>query len=802
MTSRSGPLDISAGRSQTATLDVEREDLSPAVLTPEVRKKRRSRPAGAGHTYSAHNASADRLWDSQGLLWCAFAFAGGIGVYVWLPEEPSWVLLGVLVVLVSAVLWRVKQRGTVAVSVVLFLAFFAGLAASSLRTAYVSAPRLAEQMNADLVGYIEEIDSGAAGHRIVLAVSSVNGRPVEEGEFPAKVRLRVPAGSDIEVGRTVSVSARLFPPAGPVFPGGYDFSFRAFFQQIGATGFSFGSPEVIETEEAGNEFRPAVAVAKLRIDLAERIRGNLSEGPETALIVALLVGDRSGITEEQEEILRAAGLAHILAISGLHMALFAGGAYGAVLLLFSLVPVLTLRWPVHKWAALSALGAAVIYLLLSGGAVATQRSFLMIAIVFVGILVGRRGLTLRSVALAGLVLLLIAPERLFFPGFQMSFAAVICLVAVYDLWRQRDRSLSSGERLSGWGMATCLYLGKWVAGLFVTALVAGLATGIIGAHHFSRIAPYGLVGNLLGMPVFSLVVMPMGVLAFVLMPFGLAALPLAVMSFGVSLLLKVASFTAALDAGSGTSGRLDGAAALLLLSSLFAGLLVPGRKRVLAGVPLVAGILLVLTSRPPDIQIAASGSRIAARDETGTLRYAARGRSFASDLWLQSEGVRNDAILSRKMKLPQRNCDDDGCVIRAYVNSEDAERLDGRRSFLAIAQPKTFEAFQLDCRYADLVVTDLVAPKSCGAALVLDRGTRTERGAVSIWLSPGDFSEAANATSGASAPGHPPNENLKIEKLKFAIPDPPRPWHHQGTVTRDSLRLAERASVAEARAEE
>ncbi len=123
------------------------------------------------------------------------------------------------------------------------------------------------------------------------------------------------------------------------------------------------------------------------------------------------------------------------------------------------------------------------------------------------------------------------------------------------------------------------------------------------------------------------------------------------------------------------------------------------------------------------------------------------------------------------MKSPQGNCDDDGCVIRAYVNSEDAERLDGKRSFFAIAQPKTFEAFQLDCRYADLVVTDLVAPESCGATLVLDHGTRTERGAVSIWLSPGDFSEAANATSGAGAPGHPPNENLKIEKLKFAIPD-------------------------------
>jgi len=482
------------------------------------------------------------------------------------------------------------------------------------------------------------------------------------------------------------------------------------------------------------------------------------------------------------------------------MALFAGGAYGVVLLLLAAIPSLTLHWQIHKTAALAALIAASFYLVLSGAAVATQRSFLMIAIVFMGILFGRRGLTLRSVALAGLVLLIIAPERLFAPGFQMSFAAVICLVAVYDLWRRRPRNDFDEPRRSNTGRNLALILGKWVAGLFVTALVAGLATGIIGAHHFGRIAPYGLVGNMLGMPVFSLLVMPMGVLALVLMPFGLAALPLSAMSLGVSLLLKIAAFTAGLEAGGGMFGRLEGTAAVLLLAALFAGLLLPGKRRLIAALPLTAGLLLAATSKSPDIQIAASGSRLAARDEAGVLRFAGRQGSFAAELWLQAEGVPANATLSRKMKSPQRKCDSDGCVIRAFRKPDD-EDLQVAMQSIAIAQTKRIEALQTDCRKADLVVTDLIVPRACGAALVLDGRTRLARGAVSIWLAgPGEeqfdprIPENAIATVRAETetPGSHTGAQVTsgIARLKYAIPDPPRPWHRPGKVTRASLREA------------
>jgi competence protein ComEC len=745
---------------------------------------------------SSTSAVEDRFRDEQGLLWCAFAFAAGIAVYVFLPVEPSrFALAFVSCGAVVGALAAFRRKGVIGWQVLILLAFLSGCAAGALRTAGVDAPRLAEPMNAELTGRVLERQAGPKQVRLLLAVETVNGRPVSGHNFPEKVRLRVPKESGGAVGERVRLGGRLFPPPGPVHPGGYDFSFRAYFAGIGATGFSYGPAEVLGPVDGGPGLRAAALVAQLRGHLAERIRGSLEEGPEAALIVAVLVGDRSGISEAQEEDLRAAGLAHILAISGLHMALFSGGTYGAVLLLLALVPSLSLRWPTHKWAALAALAAAVVYLLLSGAGVATQRSFLMIALVFLGILAGRRGLTLRSVALAGLVLLVLAPERLFFPGFQMSFAAVICLVAVYDLWRRRERGLEVRREQQGVAAEVLRFAGQGAAGLFVTALVAGLATGIIGAHHFGRVAPYGLIGNMLGMPVFSLLVMPMGVLALALMPFGLAAGPLWVMSQGVSLLLKIAHFTAGLDAGSGAFGKLDGSAAFLLMAALFSGLLLPGSKRFAAVLPLVAGVYLAGQSRPPDVQIAASGNRLAARDAGGQLRFAGRTNSFVNDLWFQVEGVSGNAIKSRKMISPQRECDREGCVVRAHRLASDHDGPELADDPLVIAVPRWLEALEADCRHADIIVSDLIVPDACGAGLVIDQKLRSMRGAVSIWLrhrengpDPPDAVAVSEVRSGSGEPGR--RFKPAIERMAFAIPDPPRPWHRPGSVARKSLRSA------------
>lgn len=771
------------------------------------RGKSNGRPRGLKPGFSAHqnDLRTDSYWDSHGLLWCAFSLAAGIAVYRVLPEEPNWIVLLVMLgVSALLVLWpgRAHSRGKTAI---LFLVFTFGLAVSASRTAYLDAPRLGEAMNATLEGHVVKQDARSLGRRIWLDVRSVNEMEIGETDFPERVRIRIPSESPVRVGDYIQVRARLFPPAGPVSPGGYDFSFRAYFLTIGATGFSYGPPSVLSGPNGSWTLAVSSQVQTLRTHLAGRIKAVLEGHPQSGLAVALLVGDRSGISEAQERDLRAAGLAHILAISGLHMALFAGGAYGVVLLMLALIPPLTLRWPVHKWAALAALLAATFYLVLSGASVATQRSFLMVALVFLGVLVGRRALTLRSVALAALVLLVLAPERLFFPGFQMSFAAVICLVAVYKSWRDRQ---GQGEKKPAqdrtWGVRLIVKALKWGIGLFVTALVAGLATGIIGAHHFGRIAPFGLLGNMLGMPVFTLLVMPMGVLALLLMPLGLASLPLSIMSFGLSLLMKIAAFTASVAQGAGLTGNIAAIPTVLLMAALFSVLLFSGRLRLFAGLPLAASMIILFLDRPPDIQIASSGGRIAARDANGKLMLSSGRQSFVSSIWLQWEGVDDQAIKSRKMKSDQMKCDAHGCVAIAYAQVDDDETANHDGIQFRIALPKSAEALEFDCRYADLIVSDLIVSKDCGAGLVLDQYVRARRGAVSIWLSevrPINQQSSKNNSDNfgtnslnngidAAASDLPPKGKAVITRLKYAIPDPPRPWHEKGTVTRASLKEA------------
>ena len=209
-------------------------------------------------------------------------------------------------------------------------------------------------------------------------------RGLTRESFPRRIRLSVPGTSASGIGDAVTVRARLFPPSGPVRPGGYDYSFRAYFDRIGATGFSFGAPKPADLGAPPLFLKAKRQLADLRQRISDRINRLLGDGDRSALAAALLVGDRSGLSPESEEALRQAGLAHILAISGLHMALFAGGTYAVFLMLLSLSQTAALHYPTHRMAAGAALLAAICYLALSGASVATQRSFIMVFLVFPG----------------------------------------------------------------------------------------------------------------------------------------------------------------------------------------------------------------------------------------------------------------------------------------------------------------------------------------------------------------------------------------------------------------------------------
>jgi competence protein ComEC len=506
-----------------------------------------------------------------------------------------------------------------------------------------------------------------------------------------------------------------------VRPGGYDWGRDAFFLGLGAVGLADGPPRVIEGQpEPSVRQKLSEAIGKTRNAIAKRIGGILS-GPVGAIAASLVVGERGAIPERINEAMRVSGLAHVLSISGLHMAMFAGLIYQGVRILLALSGSLALRYPIRKWAAVMAAFAAFGYLLLSGAEIAAQRSFLMAALAFLAIVLDRSVLTVRSVALAAGLLLVAFPEAVLSISFQMSFAAVLALIAAYEAWRDR-RVEREGER-RGWFWR--LTIGAIMASL-VTTLVAGLATAPFGAFYFQRTGVYSLLANLAAMPLIGAIIMPGAVVGLLLYPFGLDGWAWSVMGFGISGMVWVAEQVAALPGAAWHSAAFGTGAFLLMGLALVWACLWRTSLRLLAILPLVIGIAFAATNQRPDIYIEPEGRAMAVRHPDGQLRITGlRFARFAAGNWLAADG-------------DSRDLQDRGITSDVYCDRA-ACRLtlpDGRAAVLAW----TYQALREDCGRAALVVTRLVAPPGCRAVTyVVDAEDLAARGAVTLKLDGGDF---------------------------------------------------------------
>ena len=300
----------------------------------------------------------------------------------------------------------------------------------------------------------------------------------------------------------------------------------------------------------------------MRGRINDRIRAALP-GETGEIAAALITGARGGISEETNQAMRDSGLFHVLSISGLHMAIMAGTVFWLLRTLLASVPALALRFAIKKWAAAGALATASFYLALSGAAVPTVRAFLMMSIMLVAVTLDRPAITMRNVALAALLILVVAPESLFDPSFEMSFAAVIALVALYEWLSGRARP-SLGDISPVWrGLRKV-----WVlfAGAALTTLAASIAIAPFAVYHFHRMTHYGLLANLLAAPLVSLLIMPMALISLILMPFGLEALPLAAMGVGIEAMVAIGEWVARLPGAVSVLPAISGTALLLMVS--------------------------------------------------------------------------------------------------------------------------------------------------------------------------------------------------------------------------------------------
>ena len=640
---------------------------------------------------------------SRLILWTPVAFGAGAASYFVPPFEPD-PSIGLSLFAIGAGLGLL---GLFFRSRPVWLYIFAltsvlcwGFAHAQHRTYSAAPPDFASSDRAISVeGWIEAVERGGSRPRLRLRVASLDGQAIA----PKRVRVRARLGG-FEPGDAVSVRAVLTPPPGPAAPGGYDPARAAWFDQIALTGFAVSSLSPSEQSMGDGAER---ALAALRWRLAERIRAQ-AEPRTGGVAAALLTGDRSGVDEADAEALRVSGLGHILAISGLHMALFAGGVYFAIRFFLSAIEPFARAHDPRRLAAAIALLAASGYLVLSGAAIPTQRAWVMAAVVLIGVMLDRRALSLRALALAALAVLIFAPQSVVEPGFQMSFAAVAALIAVYEAWG-RVRSLDGSPRgLVGRAI-------KAFGGLSTTSLVAGAATGAFAAFHFQRMAAYGLFANLLAMPIFTFWVMPAGVIALALAPLGLEGAALPIMDIGLRLVLDIAHWTAG-QRGAGVSVLAASGHVIALYGAGFAALTIGlGALRAAGGLACLVALGLWADQSAPDVMVTEGGVVIAQFEEQGLFQSSSLRRSrFAARVFMQRAG-QGERTLHRA---PLR-CDLAGCT---------GVTVDG----LKIAITADPEALAEDCARADMIIFDGTADswrrRRCHALLLDDRFRAAEGG--------------------------------------------------------------------------
>jgi competence protein ComEC len=657
--------------------------------------------------------------------WLPVAIGTGIAAYFAAPAEPTLLAALVLPVVAAALAAASRRGGLVRAATIALLAAAVGFSVAKLRSEWTRAPVLPFEMHrATVEGIVELIEPRPGrGERLTLRVTRLERlRPAER---PERIRVRVMVKREgLKPGDAVRLWASLRPPSTPTLPGDYDFARTAWFQRLGATGYSIAPIEVLETAEAREKTVVEEArhrLERLRLAIADRIRAAVP-GEAGAIAVSLITGERGGITEATNEAYRDSGLVHILSISGLHMVIMAGAVFGAVRLLLAGFPAIALYVATKKWAATAALIAAGGYLLISSPSTATLRAFLMTAIMFAAVMLDRQALAMRNVAIAAVIILLMMPESLHDAGFQMSFAAVVSLIAAYEAAR------AHGERRehAGWLRPIAFFFG----GILLSTVIASLAVAPFGAYHFHRSQQYALLANLIAVPICNLIVMPAALMTLVLMPFGLEPVPLALMARGIEMMSATAYWVASLPGAVAHIAKIPDASFALMIAGGLWLTLWQTRWRALGLVAIGSGVLIAGTGARPDVLVGRNGELVAVRSADGRLAASGpRAGLFELQRWLDSDGDgRRPAEVLRGGAFA---CDGAGCTAEVKA--------------LRVAIARHPAALSEDCLKSDVVIAGPSRPPGCTKPLlVLDRATLRRGGTHAIYLEPAEEDGAAS----------------------------------------------------------
>ena len=668
------------------------------------------------------------------ILWVPVVMACGIGTYFGLRfEPPAGLTMGAaaVVMILWVLTWQLRKRAFPLwiLCTAIFL-FTAGFALSQARAIKIASPMLQKEIKitkvTGTIDVLEEMEEGE-GQRYILSDLIIDKLP--PAETPNKIRLRVHTGKNLEMspGDRVEVLAGLSPPSAPVAPGAFDFQRYAFFRQIGAFGYTYETPRIIEN-------RPpqafTVRLEQFRGDMITRVNAYLTKPSQSSISAAMMTGERSAVSQADNNALQASGLAHMLSISGMHIGMIATTIFFFSRLLMALIPPLVLPFPLKKFAAAAALLGAVAYVLVIGfDNIPAVRSLLMTGLVLVAVMLDRMPFSLRTVGLAAFIVLLIWPDALWTASFQMSFAAVTGLIWFFDASKNFWTRLYSGGGL-------LRKLALYVIGLCVTSLVATIFTAPFVLYHFQRASVYGIIANLLGVPVLGFIVMPAVVLAYFMMPLGWEQPSLWVMGQGIDIIMMIAHNVAAIPGANIYLPAMPQSVFSWLTAAALISMIWRGRGKWLALLPLAISIIIAVNTVQPDILISSDAKLMAYTppESAEGMSVSSRVRDrFSAKVWTQRYGLPPDfkpAVWPKEGTGPGGIvCGEGGCRLET----------DGRRIAFSFDPSTQGE----DCTWADILIAGAPVQIRCKTPVVIDFFDLWRDGAHALWLEDGRIETVA-----------------------------------------------------------
>ena len=665
--------------------------------------------------------------------WLAVAFAGGIGLWFVLPGQLQWLGLIALCLALAAGVHAVaqpEQRWPYLRQAVTALALALALGSVVVwgKSALVGTPPIARPLAAEFTATVLDREEQPAEARVRLLLATREpgtGRAI-------RVRVNLPLTADqagIGEGARVRLKARLMPPAPPMLPGGYDFARAAWFNGLAATGSALGPVTVLQSAPDGS------GLSALQRSLSAHVRARLSGSPGT-IAAAFASGDRGAIDPIDDQAMRDAGLTHLLSISGLHVSAVIAAGYLLALKLFGLWPWLALRVRLPLFAAATGAGVGIGYTLLTGAQVPTVRSCIGALLVLLALALGREPLSLRMLAVGAFLVLLLWPEALAGPSFQMSFAAVLAIVALHGSGPVRA---FLAPREEAW----------WVRGLrraamlLLTGVVIELALMPIGLFHFHRAGVYGALANVIAIPLTTFVSMPLIALALLFDAVGAGAPFWWLAGKSLELLLGLAHWTAARPGAVTTLPAMGAGSMLLFVAGGLWLALWSGRVRLLGLAAALLGLLSLLTLRAPDVLVSGDGRHVGITGEAGGELLVLRdGRSdYARENLLELAGMAG--AVRRLDEWPGARCNASFCALTLRRGGRDWRLLLSRGR-----EPVPERQLAATCDAADIVIADRWLPRSCNPRLLkADRNLLAQTGGLAIDL------EARRVTTVAASQG-------------------------------------------------